>query len=314
MIQAQADLEHLRNAKVEVVRKDPAQFNAEKEAERERKGKQKETEAGDIPTTAFPQSATALLDRISSSTSQLQSTLQTTLQSTLAANPGLTNPAQLRAQLAQNLHISSARENLQLSMKQAEKLAEEYLRKGDQWVKDAEKWVGEAVKVVPPEGDGDGGVHWDGSDWYSFSTSSASTSRAQQTVLFDAEAKTPRASVSSIPLAGSRKDAMMRRLREDKTLLMVDPGAETEDAERQAAFRQWLANDWESAGKEGRAKEEGQVGAIRMALGKCPIKIGADRSVPEHLADEQFWQRYLFHKHMIEAEDERRKKLLQGGS
>jgi hypothetical protein len=168
--------------------------------------------------------------------------------------------------------------------------------------------------VVPPEGDGDGGVHWDGSDWYSFSTSSASTSRAQQTVLFDAEAKTPRASVSSIPLAGSRKDAMMRRLREDKTLLMVDPGAETEDAERQAAFRQWLANDWENAGKEGRAKEEGQVGAIRMALGKCPIKIGADRSVPEHLADEQFWQRYLFHKHMIEAEDERRKKLLQGGS
>jgi hypothetical protein len=35
-------------------------------------------------------------------------------------------------------------------------------------------------------------------------------------------------------------------------------------------------------------------------------------SVPEHLTDEQFWQRYLFHKHMIEAEDEKRKQLLQG--
>jgi len=34
--------------------------------------------------------------------------------------------------------------------------------------------------------------------------------------------------------------------------------------------------------------------------------------VPEHLSDEQFWQRYLFHKDMIEAEDEKRKRLLEG--
>lgn len=34
-------------------------------------------------------------------------------------------------------------------------------------------------------------------------------------------------------------------------------------------------------------------------------------SVPEHLTDEQFWQRYLFHKHMIEDEEQKRKLLLQ---
>lgn len=34
-------------------------------------------------------------------------------------------------------------------------------------------------------------------------------------------------------------------------------------------------------------------------------------SVPEHLTDEQFWQRYLFHKQMIEDEEQKRKLLLQ---
>lgn len=34
-------------------------------------------------------------------------------------------------------------------------------------------------------------------------------------------------------------------------------------------------------------------------------------SVPEYLTDEQFWQRYLFHKHMIEDEEQKRKLLLQ---
>lgn len=34
--------------------------------------------------------------------------------------------------------------------------------------------------------------------------------------------------------------------------------------------------------------------------------------VPEHLTDEQFWQRYLFHMHNIEKEEEKRKRVLQG--
>ena len=38
----------------------------------------------------------------------------------------------------------------------------------------------------------------------------------------------------------------------------------------------------------------------------------ANSLVPEHLTDEQFWQRYLFHKHNIEAEERKRKLLLQG--
>jgi hypothetical protein len=152
-------------------------------------------------------------------------------------------------------------------VKQAEKLAEEYLRKGDQWVKDAEKWVGEAVKVVPPEGEPSGVMSWDGSDWYSFSTSSTSTA-PRDTVIFDNESKTPRASISGAPLASSRKEALMRRLRDDKDLLLVDPGSEAETSERREAFGSWLNDKWDAANKKERTQEEGHVGSIRMALGR----------------------------------------------
>lgn len=305
MSQAQADLEHLRTTSIEVVRKEPEPEKPAADADTKGKGKEKETDTPQSPpvTAAFPASASAFLNRLSSSTSQLQTNLQSTLQSTLAsaqANPALSNPTQLRAQLAENFRLTSAKENLQLSMKQAEKLAEEYMKKGDQWVKDAEKWMGEAIKVVPPEEAERraAGMSWDGSDWYSFSTS---TSEKKDDLLSDAESKTPRSSMqmSGAALAGSRKEALLRRLREDKELLMVDPEGEGETQERKDEFRKWVEEEWPKAQKEEREKEEGNVGGVRMAL------------VPEQLSDEQFWQRYLFHKHMIEAEEERRKALLQ---
>ncbi|WVQ93924.1 hypothetical protein IAU59_001002 [Kwoniella sp. CBS 9459] len=327
LTQAQADLEYLRNAKVEVVAKDPAEYAAEQEAEKAKKaaskaaaaeeevsrskGKGKEKavdpeETREASATDAGSSATAFLNRLTSSTSQLQHSLQNTLQSTLAAasnNPALSNPNALRQQLAENLRLSSAKENLQLSMKQAEKLAEEYLKKSEGWVKDAEKWMEDAVKVVPPDEDQRlVSVSWDGSDWYSFSTSTPEPGSATTAgdVLFDSgDAKSRRSSLPSLALASSRKDALLRRLREDKDALLVDPEGEKETEERKAEFRAWVKEHWEEQKQDGREEEEGNVGAVRMAL------------VPEHLTDEQFWQRYLFHKHMIEAEEKKRKALLQ---
>lgn len=211
---------------------------------------------------AEPNASSNLYDRITNSTTQLQQTLQSTLQSTIASasnNPALSNPSQLRAQLAENLRLSSARENLQLSLKQAERLAEDYLRKGDQLVKDAEKWMGDAVKVLPPEGGNTQHLtsSWDGSDWYSFTTSPALRTRASS-------------AAPLVPMAGSRKDALLRRLREDKELLMVDPEGEGESAERKAEFQDWVAEQWGSQ-KEGREQEQGQVGNIRMELGEAAI-------------------------------------------
>lgn len=331
--QAQADLDHLRTAKVEIVRKDNATFEAEQAADREKAAREKVTQekgkekvvdlTSDEPgsneaATAFAPSAAAFLDRLSSSTSQLQHTLQSTIQNTLASaatNPAISNPSQIRTQLAENLRLSSARQNLQLSMKQAEKVAEEYMKKGDQWVKDAEKWMGDAVKVVPPDSDNvrHVGMSWDGSDFYAFSTSASPPKpeavRGESTQESVGQLRSPAVPGS---MARSRKEAMLGRLRESKDLLLIDPASEIQSEERRLAFKTWISDHWDEDGSRSREQEEGHVGGIRMLLGAYAYRSKAHSVVPEYLSDEQFWQRYLFHKHMIEAEDSRRKRLLEG--
>lgn len=287
--QAQADLEHLKTTNIEVVRKERGDDTTPTEksqsaVEKDIKGKGKEQEvhpASDPSSTSPgspPLSTANFFSRLSSSTTQLQNTLQTTIQSTIASaqsNPALKNPAQFRDQLAQNLHLNSARENLQMSMKQAEKLAEEYMKKGDQLVKDAEKWMGEAVKVVPPEEQERraAGMSWDGSDWYSFTTSAPSGRKEKDEVLFEAGGARSGRQMPGVVLAGSRKDALLRRLREDKELLLVDPESEDETKERREEFRKWVGEKWEGARTDEREKEQGHVGSIRMALGALIVAV-----------------------------------------
>ncbi|XAO27874.1 hypothetical protein I312_106738 [Cryptococcus bacillisporus CA1280] len=315
--QAQADFEYLKAAKVEVVRKDataePPKVSAKEnqgvsaspskeepigvEGDQE-KGKGKEKVPSSTPNQTSPP---AFFTKLASSTGQLQRSIVSAVQSTLdatSANSALSNPNAFRQQLVDNLRLTSARENLQLSVKQAEKLAEDYLRKGDQWVKGAEKWMEEAVKIVPPEGEETHVVNigWDGGDWYSFSTSNDPSHISA----IDSGASEPSAASTQVKvLASSRKDALLKRLREDKQLLLVDPEGEGETEKRKAEFRDWVNTQWEVQKTKGRLEDEGLVGSVRMEL------------VPEHLTDEQFWQRYLFHKHMIEDEEQKRKLLLQ---
>ncbi|WVQ64656.1 uncharacterized protein L199_002823 [Kwoniella botswanensis] len=323
--QAQADLEYLRTANIEVVRKDPAEYAAEQEAEKAKKaaakaareeeaksrekgkGKEKEKDPSESEENTASATANNLFNKLGINTTQLQQTLQSTLNAA-KNNPNLkdlSNPEQLRQKLAENLKISSAKENLQLSIHQAEKLAEEYLKKSEVFLKDAEKWVEDNVKVLPPdsqqsEGGNDVNEHmvWDGSDFYSFSTSSPATKTTFDNTT-GATGKPKSKSISSLALATSRKDALLRRLREDKELLMVDPQGDDESEERKKEFADWVKVHYEKQKKDLREQEEGNVGGIRMEL------------VPEHLTDEQFWQRYLFHKHMIEGEEKKRKALLQ---
>ncbi|WVQ73991.1 hypothetical protein IAR50_003572 [Cryptococcus sp. DSM 104548] len=305
--QAQADFEYLKTAKVEVVAKDPAQYEAEQEAERAKRAAEKEAAAREAATREKGKGketepaedsslfSAAFINRLTSSTSQLQNTLRTTLQSTIDAaahNPALSNPSVLREQLVENLRLSSARENLQLSVKQAEKLAEEYLRKGDQWVKDAEKWMEDAVKVMPPDDEDAHGVSL-GGDYYSFSTSDTRTSGTNSDV--ESRSRSP----AGIIAAGSRKDALLGQLREDKNMLLVDPEGEGESDKRKAEFREWVKTHWNEETRKAGREDEALVGAVRIEL------------VPERLSDDQFWQRYLFHKHMIEAEEQKRKLILQ---
>lgn len=285
--QAQADFEYLKAAKIEVVRKDatsePTKVSAKEDQDisadtlkeepisvqnDQDKGKGKETAQSSATNQTSPP---AFFTKLASSTSQLQQSLLSAVQFTLdatTANSALSNPNAFRQQLVDNLRLASARENLQLSVKQAEKLAEEYLRKGDQWVKGAEKWMEEAVKVVPPEGEETHVVNigWDGGDWYSFSTSD-NTPLHISTI--DNGAPGPSAAGTQVKvLASSRKDALLKRLREDKQLLLVDPEGEGETEKRKAEFRDWVKTQWEAQKTNGRLEDEGLVGHIRMELGK----------------------------------------------
>lgn len=301
--QVQTDLKQLQETKVEVQTKTEQEWEAEQAAELEKAKQAREAEAAtkakgkgreEPPSSATLLSrlqSTALGSQLTASTTQLQASLQSTLASTLAkakSNPSL-DPTVLRTQLIENLRLSSAKENLTLSFQQAEKLAEEYLKKGGNLVRDAEaaaeKWVAENVKVVDP----DSLIPMGNGDLYMFSTSSSSAPAQPST-------GTPRPSLSSSALAGSRKEALLARLREDEALLLHDPAGSEETQQRRDEFALWIADKWPSVSKK---EEEEHIGAIRMAL------------VPEHLSDEVFWQRYLFHRDMIEAADAKRKELLE---
>lgn len=318
--QLQDDVRALQDAKVEVGTKDAAQWEAEQaeaaakraEAEAQRaeteaaaspssssdpvdvKGKGKARDPAETPGATSPiadaeATARGLLARLSTSTSALQASLQASLNSTLAgAREGLDDPAALRARLAENLRLG----DLKLSLQQAERLAESYVAKGraagEAWVADAERWVEENVKVVPPEGSVVPSGGWDAGEWYAFSTSAATPRSAS-----------PDAGARAGVIAGSRKDAMLARLRADRELLLVDPGAADESAERRDAFAKWVAENRDKMAAE-KEKETGNVGGIRMAL------------VPELLDDDTFWTRYLFHRDMIEEQERRRKALLMG--
>ena len=139
-------------------------------------------------------------------------------------------------------------------------------------MKDAEKWMGDAVRVLPPEGHEPRhvGTSWDGSDWYSFSTSTAPTTSSKGGAVSQANGKEqqPRLTTPALAMAGSRKEALLRRLREDEELLLVDPEGEGESQERKEAFKTWVDVTWHAANTAGRATEEEHVGPIRMALGE----------------------------------------------
>ncbi|EJT50449.1 hypothetical protein A1Q2_04098 [Trichosporon asahii var. asahii CBS 8904] len=320
--QLQDDMKTLQETKVEVTAKNSAQWEAEQEeakrkkeaaaeAEAKAKAEAAEDESSEDPSDpkgkgkarardtpeAGPiadaeATARSLFSRLSTQTSALQNTLQSSLSTTLASAraSGLDDPAALRARLAENLRLSE----LKLSLQQAEKLAEGYVAKGrgaaEAWAAEAERWVEENVKVVPPPSNLPSGG-FDAGEWYAFTTSAPATGPA-----------TPRTESPAPglgPIAGSRKEALLARLRADTALLLVDPAAETESKERREEYAKWIRENAEKIPGE-KEKEVGNVGEIRMAL------------VPEQLDDGEFWTRYLFHRDMIEEQEKRRKALLMG--
>jgi 16S rRNA C1402 N4-methylase RsmH len=105
-------------------------------------------------------------------------------------------------------------------------------------------------------------MSWDGSDFYAFSTSTPT-----QKVEGGDSGLGRQRQVSGVILGGSRKDALLRRLREDKDLLLFDPESAEESKERREEYRRWVEEKFETAKKDEKEQEEGNIGGIRMALG-----------------------------------------------
>lgn len=119
-------------------------------------------------------------------------------------------------------------------MQQAEKLAEQYMQKGEVLFKEAGEFLKDAVKVVPPEEAGDSGVVWDGTDVWTMSTIAGSKKgkEKESEILFDS------------PAIGRRADALLRKLRSDPERLKADPASENASE----AWATWLSKEFEGKG------------------------------------------------------------------
>ena len=268
------------------------------------KGKGKETD---------PRTGPALAETISSQASSLFHRLQASLPSnpTTAETVTVTNPdgtttttttpatrslptlASFQQSLSSNPHLSldipALRASLTTSLQKlqsdlhiadAEKLAEEYLKKSEDVLKDAGRYLQEAVKVVPPT-DGGGGVSWDGSDVWTLPSPASKLGGSMIFSQTDAQVAAL-TGLSTKSVRAKRKDALLRQLRSDRAVLEVDPAAgEGVDADVRTLWKtwnkaevdaqggingdEWTAKTWAELGPASDGVEE--LKATRDALG-----------------------------------------------
>ena len=178
------------------------------------------------------------------------SSLQKTLSETIANNPSLNqinraNISTLSATIQSNLEKAGTR----IDFKQAEKLAEDYLKRGEDMLGEAAQQAGsflkDAVKVIPPEqAGGESGSYtysWDGTDVGIYG--SADDEGRSNTVLFDRSTAGNELSRSQY-----RLNALLRRLRSDVELLSQDPSAPGETKARREAFERFKKDKIEAKG------------------------------------------------------------------
>ena len=159
----------------------------------------------------------------------LSSTLQRHLPENLQHGLNLENATadftQLRTALAENIQ----RVQQGTTVQQAEKLAEEYMHKGEALFKEAGEFLKDAVKVVPPEGDVTG-VVWDGTDvWPMPSPIQTNVGRGASRKGKNKESDV----IFSVPRGAKRADILLKNLRSDPEALRKDPGDDDDDSVKQ---------------------------------------------------------------------------------
>ncbi|KAG6378221.1 hypothetical protein JVT61DRAFT_13920 [Boletus reticuloceps] len=199
--------------------------------------------------------------------------------------------------------------------------AEEYVHKSEALLREVMKEAGdvlrEAVKVIPPEASAtDGLVVWDGADIWMLPGLAAS---ADGSTTAGAASKGKGKEVDSGPSSGrpsedarravaTRAESLLKQLRSNPEIIKLDPAVDTS----KEAYLAWA--DASQASGEGFGT---QVWRERVAEALSDPSDGAALQatfatlVPSSIPEEVFWVRYFFRVHQIEAEENRRKALLQ---
>lgn len=167
--------------------------------------------------------------------------------------------------------------------------AEEYLHKGEHWLnefkEEVSKLAKEAVQIVPPSSTGQ-------------ETLSASSRKSEEFALIKGM---------------TRKDTLLYRLRSDPSVFLIDPSlpplpSSNDLTDHRSAYSTFLSTLPSSLLDSDLVKEARERGGEVLEQTRQEITMKEGGGINE----EEFWKRYLFRVHLIEQEEEKRKKVLSG--
>lgn len=304
-------------------------------------------ESLDTPTATTTRSASTEPGGEASASSTTAQSFFTRLQSSIPPNIVSTVQAQLPDSLKNAQHIdlahlgSTLTSEFQRMQGVTRVQAEEYVHKSEALLRDVMKEAGEvlreAVKVIPPEASStEVPVIWDGSDIWTLPglaanadgptiAGSASKGKGKE---IDSGPSSRRPSEDARRAVATRAESLLKQLRSNPEIIKLDPAVDTS----KDAYLAWA--DASEASGEGfgtkvwggriaEALSDPSDGAALQAtfdgLGMISFISSIMTTsflppVPSSMPEEVFWVRYFFRVQQIEAEENRRKALLQGKS
>ena len=192
-------------------------------------------------STIAPTTSTSAGFSAQSIFTRLQSSIPPNLVSSVQSNL----PPSIRHAAAGSVDFSQLRNTLTTEFTRVQDItraqAEEYVHKSEELFREAGEFLKDAVKVVPPESQGEGvGVVWDGSDVWMLPALAASEWTAGPSA-----GGSERSPVEGTRAVATRAGELLRRLRHDDTVIMADP--EGEEMVK-ALYDEWVSNHVESVG------------------------------------------------------------------
>ena len=177
---------------------------------------------------------------------RLQSSIPPNLVSTVQSN--IRVPPSIRDATSGSVDFSQLKNTLTTEFTRVQDItraqAEEYVQKSEELLREAGEFLKDAVKVVPPESEGESiGVMWDGSDVWMLPGIATSAPSEWTTGAGTSGAEPP--SMDGARGVATRAEELLRRLRHDDTVIKADPeGEETV----KAMYDEWAASHVEPVG------------------------------------------------------------------